>query len=864
MLLDWITNEGGWLISWWLLTLAAGIAVFPLFFRVMRGLPGRGYALARAGGLMLTGFIFWILNILRLLSNTSGSTIVAWLLVLGVGVLAYVTRPERERESIGDWLRQPQNRRLIIATEVLFVVLFAIWAAVRALNPDLVGTEKPMEMAFLSAIRRTTSFPPPDPWMSGYAISYYHFGYILIAMVANMTAIPNAAAFNLGIALLFALTGVGAFGVAYELVRSRAGANGARNKQPTIVVGLLAVIFSVVMGNLGTALIEIPYQTRTAPEWYLAWMNVEGRDSTYSPSCPPTGTLDPAQWCFWWWFRHSRVVRDLDLSGSPTGNQPITEFPNFSYVLADMHPHVLSMPFFMLTVGLGANLVLGRRRLQPWEVALYAIYVGGMVFLNSWDAIMLVFIIGAEALRRLVANGTGWFVREDWLGILGFGTGIAALTGIFYLPFFIGFRSQAAGFVPNLVFQTQFQQFFLMFGPFLVILGGFLALEARAAGKTFNPGGALALLGGSVGLGLVVMIVLSIAAWLVVENRAAVYQVVDQSGGLWAALPAVLARRLHGIVTQLVLILMIFVVFARLFAREPRSADGRPGEARAVINYSPATAYALLLTLAGAVLALAPEFVYLRDGFGSRINTLFKLYYQAWLFWSVASAYAVWWVLREVRAVTLPGWVRPAFTTATALLIILCLIYPPFAVAKRAFQEGGHLDGFVQKMTLDGGPSMVANADEYAVVECLNRLPREQNHVIAEATRDSLAYTRDWGRISALTGIPTLRGWDNHERQWRGATFADADTLVYFEAGLQKTETRAQAIATLYNTTDPQLAEGVIRRYGITLIYVGVTERNEFEAGGLAKFEGLQPLCASGMVAVYPAEALVSPAASLN
>src|SRR5207249_4398496 len=158
----------------------------------------------------------------------------------------------------------------------------------------------------------------------------------------------------------------------------------------------------------------------------------------------------------------------------------------FSFVLSDMHPHVLALPFATLAIGLCANLVMRKRRLYPWEIVLYTIFIGGMVFLNSWDAIYMVLLLGAEALRRLISNGTGRFTREDLRGLGGFVVWLVALTLILYSPFFISFRSQVQGVVPNIVWPTQFQQFFIMFGPFIVVLGVYLAVEAWRAGPSLN------------------------------------------------------------------------------------------------------------------------------------------------------------------------------------------------------------------------------------------------------------------------------------------------------------------------------------------------------------------------------------------
>ena len=85
------------------------------------------------------------------------------------------------------WLQA--NRWLVLATELLFLVVLVGWAAFRAYNPDIAGTEKPMEFAFVNGILRSPLFPPQDPWLSGYGISYYYFGYVMLAALVNLTGV---------------------------------------------------------------------------------------------------------------------------------------------------------------------------------------------------------------------------------------------------------------------------------------------------------------------------------------------------------------------------------------------------------------------------------------------------------------------------------------------------------------------------------------------------------------------------------------------------------------------------------------------------------------------------------------------------
>ena len=136
----------------------------------------------------------------------------------------------------------------------------------------------------------------------------------------------------------------------------------------------------------------------------MNWVDLKYRQEP--DDCMRSGSPDPAKWrCGWWWFAYARMINDHDLQGNPI--EVITENPQFSFILADLHPHVLALPFAVLVVGLAYNLALRKRRLYPWEFLLYAIFTGGMIFLNSWDAVYLGLIIGAEGLRRLMNNGTG-------------------------------------------------------------------------------------------------------------------------------------------------------------------------------------------------------------------------------------------------------------------------------------------------------------------------------------------------------------------------------------------------------------------------------------------------------------------------
>ncbi len=935
---NWLGREGGDVLRWWLLVTLAGAAAWPLLFRLLGGLPDRGYTLARAAGVMLTGFLFWFLGSLGLLRNTPAGMVVAWLLVLAMGLAAFLRW--RERPALLPWLRE--HWPLILVTEVLFLALFFGWAIIRAANPEMASTEKPMEIMFVNSIRASATFPPHDAWMSGYAISYYYFGYVLIAMLADLSGVTSSIAFNTTIALIFALTGIGVFGLVYNLVRAASRRALRASRTAALGAGVLGLVLLILMGNLGTALIEFPYRGYTPglvnAEYFDFW-DVEGRNGTTTVTLENGSTAtvpvdsnnngipdwedDPLpldKWSFTYGvgWRYSRIVHDRDLSGNPHPIQPITEFPNFSFTLADLHPHVLGLPFAVLAIGLALNLVLAGRSLARWEYPFYAVWVGGMIFMNSWDAIYIPLLIGAEALRRVMRNGRGVLHWDDLRALLRFGVAIGGLAAIAYLPWIVSFTSQASGVLPNVIYPTPWQQYVLQFGAFLVILSVYLLVEMRRAEWRFYWQAGLLALAIVAGVLIVAVAFLAVAAWNNAGLRGAIYSAVPANSSLGDLVPDVLARRGIGLPSELLLLGFIFLVVGRLFARPAllrvttngdSSADDDASAFRPVrsISYSPATGFALLLIGAGAVLTLAPDFVYLHDNFGVRINTVFKLYYQGWIMFSVAGAFAVWSVLaggaatlepsepletatpakpaNSASVASRPGaWVwagRGVFALAVIVLVGAGLLYPLTAVRGRALVDTGRLttadriaacqrgeawatnpDGSCPQqmpLTLDGAPTMIS-ADEYAAVQCLARIADETQAVLAEAPGG--AYEPQNSRFSGLTGIPTLVGWQNHERQWRGDTYPEV-TDARIENGQRRD--RVSDVQDLYTTQDWALVWQVIDRYGIDYIVVGASERTMISqlAGGdssrltdyqngLDKFaQVLTPVCQFGGTAVY-------------
>ncbi|HEC36234.1 MAG TPA: hypothetical protein ENI39_06850, partial [Anaerolineae bacterium] len=786
-------------LRWYLAVQLFGLAALPLALRLFRHLPGRGYAFARPLGLLIGGWLFWLLMTFGWLPNTAGAVLAALALLVAGGSALWLYSSSGN-PAAGSESAETLSWQHVLAIELLLALTFAAWCLVRAYMPriETAGGEKWMEIAFLNAVLRAPRFPPHDPWLSGFAISYYYFGYVMIGMVIRLTAVPSTVGFNLGIATLFALTCTGAYGLVYVLL-ARAGERKAAWR------GLLGPLLVAVTGNL-EGLLEVFHARGLFPASFWRWLDI--RSINVPPPPFAEGSWVPTR--FIWWWQASRVLHDYapwHTPAHPAEWEVIDEFPAFSFLLGDMHPHLLALPFVLMALALALALLFRRSEtssgftfrvsrfafhvnipLSPWEFLTYALCLGGLGFLNTWDFPIYLFVVVAacalascrrnpqRAARLSPAVCRSLFLFAFLLAVCGF---------TLYLPFWLGFRSQAAGIAPNLFNGTRLPQFLVMFGPLLFPVAVLAAAEAR---KRRVKGWEV--VGWTVGV-LAGLLAFLLLAGLISSNGRQ-YLAAWRSGGAIPGLehmpdaPRLIVERLQERVlapwTPLMLASLLTTALLVLFGfrvsdfEVPGSENLEPETPRRE-TLKPETAYALLLVVTGALLTLAVEFVYLRDLFGTRMNTVFKFYFQAWALWGIAGAYGLARLLdraslgraslgrASLGRASVParrddggGWAAMPALVLALLLVGAGLLYPVLAIPTRAREYGG-------PPTLDGAEHLRwSQAADFAAINWLNGNV-VGTPVILEAPGDQY---RSWvyeGRVSAFTGLPTLLGWGHHEHQ---------------------------------------------------------------------------------------------------
>jgi len=866
---------------WYILLTLLGWLTFPLVFTLFPALADRGYTLSRAAGLLIWGYVFWLLASLGVAQNDTGGILLALAFIIGLSVFSIKNRKSKianQKSEIINFLKT--NLSLILTTEVLFLAAFAFLAFVRSANPELISTEKPMELAFINGILRSPTFPPQDPWLSGYAISYYYFGYVMTAMLARLSDIPGSMAHNLMTALIFALGAIGSYGILYNLLwitgnrqqiiddqqssssQSDIPHSAFRNQHFS---ALFAPLFLLLVSNFG-ALLEILHQgglfwvknPATGEYSSRLWTWLDMRELSQPPAIPFHWI--PLDRYLWWW-RSSRIIQDYNMVGVWTGDV-IDEFPFFSFLLGDLHPHVLAIPFGLLAIAVALNLFLGGWRGQinmPWGTRLHintsgfvfsALVVGGLAFLNTWDILIAAaLIVGAYVFWRASEDGWNWERLEDGF-LLGLPLGIFSI--LLYFPFYLGFSSQAGGILPNFMYPTRGAHLWVMWGTLLIPIFAYLIysgvqglvrpvgtpvhtdskLSDSRVDSRVKPNWKLAL---TLGLGFTFFLLLLtfLIAWIGSFVEKDFVQMFLDSQGMSASefFSATSLRRLSHIAGLITLLAVLIPALAYLFPRSaiqmlaPRASTGDM-DYESIRNPKSeiANQFVFLLLTLGAILVLAPEFVYLRDQFGYRINTIFKFYYQAWMMWSLAAAFATAYLLQNLRGVK-----NILFSVLIGLVIFAGLLYPALSLLTKTndFKPpfGYTLDDF-DRVTRE-------NPDEAAAIEFLRTSP---DGIIAEAVGGS--YT-NYARISTYTGLQTVIGWPGHESQWRGS---------YAPQG-----SRSDDILKLYTTIRWDEAQVIIDRYDIRYIYVGSLEYSSMPVKEEKFKVHLKPIFQLGGVVIYEA-----------
>ena len=825
------------LLVWVLMLVVVGLAAAPLSAVAFARFGDAGLTLSRTLGLLVMTWVGWMAVSVLGVEASRATAYLGLLVLVAIGALLARRTLPTLREI---WATR---RGSVIAGELAFWVPFLYWTWIRMLNPDLwhasKGGEKPMDLAYLMAAVKSASYPPYDPWFAGGVLNYYYYGQLIVGQMIKLTGVIPTTAYNLVVPTLAGLTFCGAYGVAYNLARR----GGLVSERVAIGSGVVAGVMTLFLGNLvgvvqiGEGLARLSgtaYQSLVPGLNYvvLAAIGLFNWIVLRRPYDIPTD----------WYWASTRVIPGT-----------INEFPYFTFLYADLHAHMIALPFTLLAIAAAANLFLSgpptvqldyrlrfavpvalpRPRVQlpgvrelvggwTWAVpegavqlVIAGLAVGALLPINSWDFPTYLGLVSVAGLAP-------WYLQERRdLGSLLASLARIALVGLLsyalYLPFHRSFVSFTGSVRPS-DDQSDPLLYLLIHGLFLFVLVSYLARDIATA---LRPTG----------------------FWRTTRSL----------GRRWDRLPHMLALRdrlvrrddgsgalvQYGLMAMVVLVLLGVVLgyelagllLALLVPVLWRLLSGPRSPESALVLFLFATG----LALSAIVEVILPPIA----GDVGRMNWVFKLYLQIWILWAVACGVALA-ALRD-RVATLR---RPApgrgWAIALAVLVACCALYAPIAT------RGKVVERFDRNIppTLDGTAFMetgVYREDHPEAARRLTELHFARDKRAIEWIWDNVEGSPTileaqvpeyrWGsRIAIYTGLPTVIGWPHHQKQQRGN---------YAPGVPQAVDDRVRDVRQLYSDVNRERTLQLLNRHDVTYVYVGDLERAFYPEPGLQKFDAM-------------------------
>jgi YYY domain-containing protein len=835
-------------VLWYLAVSLLGWLVYPFVRYAMPGLADRGYPLIRIAGMLLLANLTWMAGSLQISFSRLTIGFAILLIALLGAVLAYYQRAELRVE----WR---EKRKFFLMVELLTLGFFLFGLLVRFGNPDLwhpwKGGEKPMDFSYFNAVLKSSSFPPYDPWFAGGYINYYYYGFVIVGVLVKFLGIVPSIAYNLILPTLLSVIAMGAFSVAWNLVRSaerakqknkdiESSAEGEMryddfNAQPAnsntetsnhqsplpdsgplphrstssvpkgpFLTGLFAAFIMAVLGNLGTLrmiidgfkMIGAPIGNLESAAFFsrVLW-TIQGIFKAITGS-PLPYRMDEFYW------NPSRVI------GAEHGG-PITEFPYFTFLYGDLHAHLIALPVALLAIAWALSVVLSRawRRdghRSPWQIGaglfLGGLTIGALYPINLSD-IYTYLPLGIAALVYGI-----WFysdsahrkpdtVRRIVLMIVAVVI-FVFLTLFLYQPYAEWYGQGYSEIKIWSGTRTPVMDYLTHWGAFIFIFLSWMVYET-VDWMASTPVSALRKLVPYRGLILGSLIIL-LALILVLGINLYPEGLPPDMG-----LPI-------GIGVHVIWFVLPLAVWAGVLMLRPGIPDAKR--------------FTFFLLGTGLVLTLMVEVIVVSGDIG-RMNTVFKFYLHIWSLFAVCAAAVTTWMWQSLSKWN-NRW-RVLWQIGLAFFIGSMLLYPLTAtlakIQDRMAPEAPHtLDGMTYMeyaIHADEGVEMDLSQDYNAIRWMQDNVTGSP--VIVEA---HLTEYR-WGtRYTIYTGLPGVIGWNWHQRQQRTLL---PDNWIW---------DRVNAIAEFYETTDPESAAAFLERYDVSYIVVGQLERAKYSPEGIGKF----------------------------
>lgn len=383
---------------WWLLFFILGIGSIPLTWLIFRKFSDVGYGFSKTISVLGISYLIFLASLGRLLPFTNTSLYLLFFAYLILNVFIFLKNKEGISGAVSKKLR------FLVTQEILFTSGLILWSIIRGFHPDINGLEKFMDFGFINSILASDYLPPTDMWFAQNPINYYWFGHLSVAVTTKLSTLDSSVTYNLALATILGLTLTGAFSIASSLIGNL---NKRLNIRTLFAAGLISAILLAFAGNLHGAI----FVTKEGPDSY--WYPDATRFIGYHPE---------------------------------TEDKTIHEFPIYSFVVSDLHAHLINLPFVLMFIGLLFSYVLTLKKKSDWKIGRLiplGFLLGVMFMTNAWDVANYLLLTG---ITLLVFNiNFGGLKAFSFLRIARDLFVALVIAFIAVLPFLVNFESIAEG-----------------------------------------------------------------------------------------------------------------------------------------------------------------------------------------------------------------------------------------------------------------------------------------------------------------------------------------------------------------------------------------------------------------------------------
>ncbi len=447
-------NDYEFVIRFWAAILLLGISVLPMTLFLFKNFKSTGYIFSKIIGLILCGYLIWLLSSIHFVKFQTITCILAVVLIAGINYLTLALN--KKGSAFCNRIKEKWFCILVLEVVFLFILILFIFL----FGHKIIGTEteKSMDYALMSILSRTKYMPPNDMWAAGNTLNYYYFGQYLFTYLTKISFIDVLYGYSLSMAVIPTFCFLLVTTLVYEIMREELDKRENSSKKASIIASLLSGLAVTLAGNMH----YIIFGKMVPMIWDI--LQIPGEKPTY-------------------WFASS--TRYIGYVPNVENDKTISEFPSYSFLVGDLHAHVIDIIVVLTILALLFSYMKGNRErskaglmedmFRP-HLLLIAFLIGICSMTSYWDFPIYYVISGSIVLfSNLIKYG---IKKKAFFTTIGQGVIIFCIIKMVSLPFNLKFNAMING-IGICKTHSAFYQLVILWGFPVIMLFYFLYINRK-------------------------------------------------------------------------------------------------------------------------------------------------------------------------------------------------------------------------------------------------------------------------------------------------------------------------------------------------------------------------------------------------